>query len=83
MDVRQDVLQPPDQRCHCKQKMYKAGSHQHKSEMTSHAHEQYHPVEMYTISKAWGLGPNLEAHPNEEVVPWMKRHPLTQAEHGL
>ena len=50
------------------QPRYKAAGHQHKSETTSHAHEQYHPVEMYTISKAWGLGPNLEAHPNEGVV---------------
>ena len=77
------VLQPLDQRCHCKQKMCKAASHQHKSETTSHANEQYHPVEIYTISKAWGLGPNLKAHPNEGVVPWMKRRLLSQAEYGL
>ena len=63
--------------------MYKAASHQHKSETTSRAHEQYHPVEVYTISKAWRLGPNLEAHPNDAVVPWMKRRLLSQAKYGL
>ena len=43
----------------------------------------YHQVKMYTISKALGLGPNLEAHTNERVVPLMKRSPLSQAEYGL
>ena len=63
--------------------MDKAASHQHKNETTSHAHEQYHPLEMYTMSKARSLGPNLEARLNEGLVPWMKRRPLSQAAYGL